>query len=146
MVVSLEEMQEDIFRRFTDKTNGGDFGIIQIEFPLNTEMLKVSLVHYKAQNVVYKFSFSSVQSYMLIQENLPDEAREGLTYSATFKSVVLKELLGSKYMEYLHMWTDLPIFFDDASLKNVKHYCVYAQNVIVNIVTDQIPVIEIFED
>ncbi|MCX3264959.1 hypothetical protein [Pedobacter agri] len=146
MIVSLQEMQEDIFHRFTAQTNGGDFGIIQIDFPLNTEILNVSLVHYKAQNVIYKFSFTSVQSYMVIQENLPDETREGLKYANEFNSVILKELLGSKYMEYLNQWTDLRIFFDDLSLQSIKHYCVYAQNIIVNIITDKIPMIEIFED
>lgn len=49
-------------------------------------------------------------------------------------------------MGYMHDWTDLSIFFDDISLKNIKHYCVYAQNVIVNVITDRIPIIEIIKD
>ncbi|WP_412465647.1 hypothetical protein [Pedobacter sp. KLB.chiD] len=76
MSVSIKELQEDIFCRFTKKTDGGDFGIINIEFPLTTETLVVSLEHYRNQNTVYKFSFENIQSYMLIQENLPDEKKK----------------------------------------------------------------------
>lgn len=145
MIVSIKEMQEDIFRRFTKKTNGGDFGIIKLEFPLKTEILVVSLVHYKAQNVIYKISFKNIQSYMIIQENLPDEKKEGLLYSSDFDSIILKELINSKYMDYLHRWTDLQIFFEGIALEQIKQYCLYAQNVIVNVVTNQIPIIEILE-
>ncbi|WP_145855985.1 hypothetical protein [Pedobacter suwonensis] len=145
MIVSIKELQEDIFRKFTEKTNGGDFGIVNIEFPLITETLVVSLEHYRNQNTIYKFSFENIQSYMLIQENLPDEKKEGVLYSSDFKSIILKELINSKYMEYLHSWTDLKIFFEGIALKKIRHYCVYAQNILVNVITDQVPIIEIIE-
>jgi hypothetical protein len=82
---------------------------------------------------------------MLIQENLPDEKKEGVLYSSDFKSIILKELINSKYMEYLHSWTDLKIFFEGIALKKIRHYCVYAQNILVNVITDQVPIIEIIE-
>jgi hypothetical protein len=145
MIVSIQELRKDLLNRF-NKTNGSEFGVTKIDFPLKLEGLIINLEHYSAPDITYRISFPKILSYVVLQEYLQENSREGVIFLDNFSSPILNQLEGTKYLEYLHNCTDLKIFFEDEALKRIKQYAVYTQNVMIDIVTDQIPIIEIIEE
>jgi len=142
MIVSIDELQIDLFNRFK-KTNGAEFGITKIDFPLKTEKLSLYLEHYRAPEIIYKISFEKILSYVVSQDYLQENNIKDVTYSKDFSSAILKQLDGTKYMDYLNTWTDLKIFFEGEALTAIKQYAVYSQNVMIDIITNKVPIIEI---
>ncbi|WP_316799050.1 hypothetical protein [Pedobacter frigidisoli] len=141
--MNIQQLNHELKQMFDDQTNGGDFGIIKINFPLDSNLLTIFVKHYKLSDVTFKISFNDYQSYMLTKENLPDKTREQVIYAPATQAIFLKEIVKSEYLNYLNNWTDLKIYFDDRSFEQIRQYSIITQNLIIDVVTDTEPSIEI---
>lgn len=140
MIVSIKELQKNIFARFK-QTTAGEFGITKIDPMLESESLAIDVQHYTGA-VTYKISFNKILSYVVLNEYV-QEVRDQVVYVQDFSSAILKQVKGTKYMEYLLQSTDLKIFFQGEALNSVKQYSVHSQYMMIDVITTCTPVIEV---
>ncbi|WP_316801656.1 hypothetical protein [Pedobacter nototheniae] len=142
MKIHIEDLEIDLKERFQKEINYWYFEIIDI-FYSGFDSVSIAIGHYSDQKFNYKFDFSGVYSYRIIQESYYNSAFSDENYHG---SSFLQIADTTRYKNDILINTLLgEIMSSSQDIHKIKTYRLICHNSFIDVLTSKEPIIEVVE-
>lgn len=141
MQLSIDKLKKDIENKFGKEIDGTYFGVDKTEYVYKFNRLIINVGHYKDNDNerTYKLTFNDVVSCRITQESYIHEFEEEIWEGFSFFWINKN----SRFKKEFNSWSTYEGICGTEKFDNLKAYRVGGQNNFIDILTTEIPIIEI---